>query len=101
MPGSPRDDLIAALKRTPSPLFVVGTEISIGAVGGPEAVPVATWPGLIEDGLRQAQASGHKKKRWLDSQLALLDEALDDGGVDDLLSVASTIEKVLARPGGA
>lgn len=100
MSSNTRDDLIAALRRTPHPLFVVGTGVSIGAVGGPKAAPAATWVGLIEDGLRRAKVYDHRSEKWFLAQRALLDEAEEGGNVSELLAVASTIEKVLARPGG-
>lgn len=92
-----RDRLIRAL-RSGSVSIVVGTGVSVGAMGGPSVKPTVTWAGLIRDGLKAAAEHTRKSDRWVARELEKLEEAFDDGDLEDVLAVASGVERRLGYP---
>jgi len=97
VPIEPRQRLIQAL-RSESVAVIVGTGVSIGAVGGPTAKPTATWIGLLQDGLRAAAQHAGKSERWVARELEKLQEAFDEEDLSSLLAVASEVEARLEYP---
>lgn len=80
-------------KRT---LFVVGTGVSLGATRGAHT---ASWTGLIKDGLRYCQERDVSlPPDWAEGKTRDLDAAAARNDLDDLIGVATTIERRLGGP---
>src|SRR5262245_10132547 len=75
-------------------IAIVGAGVSIGATGA----DTASWIGLLKDGIARCEEVGNPRPNpgWGERQRA----ALDDGQLDELLSVASQIERRLRAPNG-
>ena len=73
---------------------IVGAGVSIGATGA----DTASWVGLLKNGIKRCEGVGSPRPNpgWSDRQEA----ALEDGQLDELLSVASQIESRLGAPNG-
>lgn len=75
-------------------LVIVGAGVSMGATG---RAPVASWPGLLHDGIDRCVAvaglDAARAKRW--------HEDIDSGHLDEMVTIAERIERLLgARNGG-
>jgi formylglycine-generating enzyme required for sulfatase activity len=77
-------------------VVVVGAGYSIAATDGAE---LASWTGLLSDGLEQCSEYGRPPLR--DEALLLSQELVSTGTVDMMLAAASIIEARLGAPGGA
>ena len=74
-------------------IIVVGSGVSVNATNN---YPVASWHGLLEEGLRYSEAWAGADLTWLDIQR----QRLTSRNIKDLLSVASAIEAKLGAPNG-
>ena len=80
-------------------LLLVGAGVAIASTG---RAPVASWPGLLRDGVERVATLGWtQSERWVERQLEILDE-VEAGTADtgDLLSVAEQVENRLGAPNG-
>lgn len=68
-------------------LVVAGTGVSLAATGGKE---LASWKGLIANGIKRCVDAGLRKPEWAASQQNLL-----NGDLDDLLGVAEQVSRRL------
>jgi hypothetical protein len=73
-------------------LVIVGAGVSIGAT----EEPCASWAGLLKHGITRCCEVGYPKPRkgWADLQL----QTLESGDLDELLTVAESIERRLRGP---
>lgn len=68
-------------------LVVVGTGFSLASTGGQR---LASWKGLISDGLEECAERGLRNDQWVGQQKKLL-----EGDLDDLLGVAEQVSRRL------
>lgn len=68
-------------------LVVVGTGVSLASTGGQG---LASWKGLISDGIEECARRGLREDEWLGQQKKLL-----EGDLDDLLGVAEQVSRRL------
>ncbi len=76
-------------------IAIVGAGVSIGASGG---AALASWRGLLEDGIGRCEAVGEPKPQadWADTMGRLL-----GGDITNWLSVAEEVAQRLGAPDGA
>ena len=76
-------------------IAIVGAGVSVGATN---RAPVASWLGLLEDGIQRCKVAGHPSPPagWADAMRALLELA----DTKSLLSVAEQISEYLGAPDG-
>ncbi len=86
------DDLRAEIAKG-HVLVVVGAGVSIGATGGN---PLASWQGLLENGVEECVKLRGLSQEWADRVRA----EIKSGDMDDLLSAAEKISSKLGFPDG-
>ncbi|WP_164018341.1 SIR2 family NAD-dependent protein deacylase [Pyxidicoccus trucidator] len=79
------DELVEALRDTHNTLLVVGSGVSVGATEGKAAV--ASWKGLIDDGIAYCVDQRLAKEDWV----ALTRAQLNSGEVDHVLFAAEAV----------
>lgn len=77
-------------------LVVVGSGVSIGATGKD---PLASWQGLLENGVDRCVAVRGLSKEWEDRVKAEIQSGIK-GDMDDLLSAAEKVSSKLGFPSG-
>jgi hypothetical protein len=88
----PLDELRYAIARRQA-LVVVGAGVSIGAT---DRNPVASWTGLLEDGVGRCKAVASMSDEWVSRRKA----DLASGDMDELLAVAEQVASKLGAPRG-
>ena len=74
-------------------IAIVGAGVSIGATGN---AAVASWAGLLKDGVARCEDVARPPAGWADRQRA----ALNTGDLDELLGVAEQVSRRLGYPDG-
>lgn len=77
-------------------VFIVGTGYSAATTGGE---PVATWRGLIENGVDRAESLG-PRPGWTEQVRGNLKYGFEQNDVDMILAAASSVVKELQQNGG-
>lgn len=82
-------------------LVVVGAGVSIGAARGGPMAEVASWEGLLRDGVRRCVDLGLANDKWRTSLLTEIELGVDpEGDPDALLAAAEKIARRLDAPNG-
>src|SRR5271166_4968358 len=89
-----KNDLRAQIERG-QVVAIVGAGVSIGATNGN---PLASWTGLLEDGVNRCCEVALPRSRTDWKEIALREVHSND--LDDLLSVATKVETELGAPDG-
>jgi hypothetical protein len=74
-------------------IAIVGAGVSVGATNN---APVASWVGLLKDGIARCEAVARPPTGWADRYRA----ALDSGDLDELLGLAEQVSRRLGYPQG-
>ena len=76
---------------------IVGTGVSLASTGNARA---ASWKGLLESGIDHAMQFADRSKQWCKRQKEALDEAVNEGDLFEMLTVAEQVGTRLYAPDG-